>query len=110
MYCSICSKPLPPYADYCPACGNRSQSQLHSPYAPPYHQSIPVRDEPSLLLNLVTCCFPIVGIILYFIWKDEKPRSATSVCIWALVGFFVVPIVYVLFYVIAFVMLAAGSL
>lgn len=109
MYCSICGKPLAPYSEYCSACGHRSQSQLHSPYAQTYHQPVPPRDEPSLLLNLITCCFPIVGIILYFIWKDEKPRSANSVCIWALVGFFIVPALYFVFYVLAIMMIAAGG-
>jgi hypothetical protein len=50
-----------------------------------------------------------VGIILYFIWKDEKPRSAKSVCIWALVGFFIVPALYFVFYVLAIMMIAAGG-
>jgi len=35
----------------------------------------------------LSCCFPIVGIILYFIWKDSKPQAAKDVCNFALIGF-----------------------
>jgi hypothetical protein len=28
-----------------------------------------------------------VGIILYFVWKDSKPKASKDVCIWAVIGF-----------------------
>ena len=31
--------------------------------------------------------FPIVGLILYLVWKDQKPRCAHAIGKWALIGF-----------------------
>lgn len=31
--------------------------------------------------------FPIVGWILYFVWRGEKPKKAGAVCTWAWIGF-----------------------
>jgi len=60
-------------------------------------------DIPNVGANIASCCstlitcFPIVGIILYFVWKDEKPKAANSVCIWSLVPFIFIAIFYILF-------------
>ena len=32
-------------------------------------------------------CFPIVGLVLYLVWKSNKPISAKKAGIGALVGF-----------------------
>lgn len=44
-----------------------------------------VEDDGNILAAVAACCFPIVGIVLYFIWKDTKPKSAKNVCIAALI-------------------------
>ena len=38
------------------------------------------------LAKAVSCCFPIVGLILYFVWQNERPRAAKAVCQWAVLG------------------------
>ncbi|HAX72764.1 MAG TPA: zinc ribbon domain-containing protein, partial [Firmicutes bacterium] len=35
-----------------------------------YH---PSNDNPSHFAGVVSCFFPIVGLVLYFMWKDDKP-------------------------------------
>jgi len=37
-------------------------------------------------VKISACLFPLVGLILYLVWKDEKPQSATTACRWALIG------------------------
>lgn len=48
--------------------------------------------------GLLGCCIPIVGLILWLVWKNEKPKTARVAGIGALVGV----IIGVLFYVLMF--------
>ena len=56
-------------------------------------------DNPSHFAGIVSCCFPLVGFILYFLWKDEKPKSAKLVCNWLIAGI----VLLVVFYVVCFI-------
>lgn len=45
------------------------------------NQVVPTTDQPNWAVNILSfCCIPILGIILFFVWKDEKPTAAK----WAL--------------------------
>ena len=46
------------------------------------------------------CCIPIVGLVLFLVWKDTKPRTAKA----AGIGALVCVIAYVLMYVLAAVL------
>jgi uncharacterized membrane protein YvbJ len=93
MYCSKCGKEIPDTAVFCPECGNPTnpidKQQLN------YNQPA-MQDDPSTLANVASCCFPIVGLVLYLVWKDSKPRSASSVCRWTIGGFVAFVVVYIL--------------
>ena len=46
-----------------------------------------VDNEPAQLpLKIASCCFPIVGLLLYFIWKEDKPVASKEVGKFALIG------------------------
>lgn len=60
-------------------------------------------DNPSHLTGAVSCCFPVVGLILYFLWKDEKPQSASLICKWMIGGTVAWVILYVLCFVVGFI-------
>ena len=36
--------------------------------------------------GVLGCCLPIVGLILFLVWKDTKPKSAKAAGIGALVS------------------------
>ena len=38
-------------------------------------------------VKIASCCFPLLGAILYFVWKDSKPQAAKDACTFALIGF-----------------------
>ena len=57
-----------------------------------------MEDKPTGLLNVVACCFPLVGLILYLVWKDNKPKTASSVGKSALIGFIVGVVFYIIFF------------
>lgn len=88
-YCQSCAAPTNANQELCVKCGARLKNTSGGSISSG-------EDESSGLLKATVCCFPIVGIILYFIWKNEKPKSAKSVCTWAIVGTALSVIVYVL--------------
>ncbi len=93
MFCKNCGQEIDNNADMCIHCGiatGKNSSSLNR------------IDEPSHLPGIAGCCFPLVGIILYFMWKDEKPKSANLVIKWTLAGIamgIIGSIIYVVFIV-----------
>lgn len=63
------------------------------------------RDRGGFLWGLLGCCIPIVGLILFLVWRDEKPKTAKAAGIGALVSV----ILTILVYVSAFVMSIAAA-
>ncbi len=53
-------------------------------------------DNGGILWGLLGCCVPIVGLILFLVWKDTKPNSAKSAGIGAIVGVVVCVVAYIL--------------
>ena len=63
-------------------------------------------DNGGFLWGLLGCCIPVVGLILFLVWKDQKPKTAKAAGIGALVSV----ILWVVFYIIYFVILGAAGL
>ena len=53
-------------------------------------------DKGGFLWGLLGFCIPIVGLILFLVWKDSKPKSAKAAGIGALVSVVIVVIYYIL--------------
>lgn len=62
-------------------------------------------DKGGILWGLLGCCIPIVGLILFLVWKDTKPQTAKAAGIGALISV----VVAVIFYIIAFVIMGAAG-
>ncbi|MBM7649906.1 putative membrane protein YvbJ [Bacillus ectoiniformans] len=86
-FCQSCGTETKAAQELCTKCGERLKNLKGAGVG---------QDQPSGLVNLAACCFPIVGLILYFVWKDEKPKSAKSVCKWAAIGFIATVVLYAL--------------
>lgn len=65
-----------------------------------------VVDNGGFLWGLLGCCIPVVGLILFLVWKDSKPKTAKAAGIGALVSV----ILAVIYYIIAFVILGVGAI
>lgn len=65
-----------------------------------------VQDNGGFLWGLLGFCIPVVGLILFLIWKDQKPKTAKAAGIGALVSV----ILAVVCYVIMFVFIGAAGL
>lgn len=86
-YCTNCGAKLPDNAYICPECGI---SQVSGP------ATVPENDEGGILWGLLGCCIPLVGLILYLVWKDTKPNCAKAVGIGALVSVIISAVFYIL--------------
>ena len=63
-------------------------------------------DKGGFLWGLLGCCIPIVGLVLFLVWKDQKPKTAKAAGIGALISVLASVLIYVIF----FVILGAASL
>lgn len=68
---------------------NNNNPQTQQQYQPP-------QDAKSIGFAILCFFFPIVGLILFLVWKDEKPLKAKSCGIGAIVGVAVQILFYIL--------------
>ena len=110
MYCTHCGTNLNEDAKFCPNCGapveaqNNDFASSSSPSSSPSSQNSAATapgDAPNFGYALIGFLIPLVGLILYFIWKNDYPLRARSCGKGALVS--------VLINVFGFVLLVACS-
>lgn len=94
-YCKNCGEQIDDNAVICPKCGV-AQKDLNN--------STPVEDNGGFGWGFLGCCIPLVGLILFLVWKDTKPKTSKAAGIGALVGV----IIGVLFLILSF-LLGVGS-
>jgi len=85
-FCKNCGNEIAENAVTCEFCG-AAQS--------------PVVDNGGFGWGLLGCCIPVVGLILFLVWKDTKPKTSKAAGIGALVSV----IASVLFYIVYFVLI-----
>ena len=83
-FCKNCGTQLSDTTTFCPNCGTTQDGPA------------PVVDNGGFGWGLLGCCIPLVGLILFLVWKDTKPKSAKSAGIGALVSVGVGILFYVL--------------
>lgn len=86
-FCKNCGAKLDDQAVICPKCGV-PQTSLQSG----------TTDQGGFLWGLVGCCIPVVGLILYLVWKDTKPKTSKAAGVGALVGVGMVVVFYILIF------------
>ena len=85
-YCKNCASQIDDKAVICPKCG---VSQETSPQ---------VIDNGGFGWGLLGCCIPLVGLILFIVWRDTKPKTSKAAGIGALVGVISIILFYVLIF------------
>jgi len=91
--CNSCGATVPDSATVCPYCGNA--------ITPVTSHSSDAEDVSSTGLNVLSFLIPIVGIIMYFVYRDETPIKAKACLKWTLIGFGVSVAFYLLSVMIA---------
>ena len=93
-YCKNCGAQIDDNAVVCTSCGVAQNT------APA------VVDKGGFGWGVLGCCIPIVGLILFLVWKDTKPKTSKAAGIGALVS----TIAIVLFYAVFFALGIAGAM
>lgn len=115
VFCSGCGRELSPEEDFCSVCGKQrtmlAQGGQPTFQQPVYQQMGYVQDAPSGGMAALGFFFPIVGLILYLVWKDQTPLKAHSAGKGALIGVIVWTALSVLLGILSVVipMLIVGS-
>jgi len=90
MFCTNCGKEINPDAIICVHCGAATKNNTSKVSSG--------TDDGGALWLIVGLLVPIVGLILYLVWKEEKPRTASQAGKGALIGF----VISIIFYIISF--------
>ncbi len=78
MYCPKCGQQISNRDTFCPHCGTATRSINQTPVSD---------DRPNFGLAILGFILPLVGLIIYFIDKNEHPRRAKSAVKGALTRF-----------------------
>ena len=118
MFCSNCGTNCPDNVNNCPNCGapvgqpqqpsyGQQPSYVQAPYGQQSYGQSPYGYQPpkpvdkgSIGWGFLGFCIPLVGLILFLVWKDSKPVSSKQAGIGALIGFGLNLLSTVLMYVI----------
>ncbi len=87
-YCKNCGAQINDQAVICPHCGVSQETKLA------------VVDNGGFGWGALGFCIPIVGLVLYLVWKDTKPRTAKAAGKGALVSVILGVVWYVLMIII----------
>ena len=83
-YCKNCGAEIDDLATICPRCGV-------------YQETKPaVVDNGGFGWGLLGFCIPLVGLILFLVWKDTKPKTSKAAGVGALVSVIVLVVFYIL--------------
>lgn len=83
-FCKKCGEEIPDNAVVCPHCGENQGTGT---------QEV---DNGGFGWGLLGFCIPIVGLILYLVWKDTKPKTSKAAGMGALISVIIMVIWYVL--------------
>lgn len=86
MYCRKCGNQMQDGQKFCPNCGAPAEDLFGYNNQTPQNQAGSADDNASIGWGILGFFFPLVGLILYLVWKDSKPRTAKMAGKGALIG------------------------
>ena len=104
MYCSNCGNKINDNEKFCPYCGAEQTGNSKSPA-----HTVSSDDTGSIGWGLLGFFIPIVGIILYFVWKNEKPLNAKIALKGAIISYVSAAVLAVVYVICIFAMVGANG-
>ena len=95
-FCKNCGAQIDDQAVVCTSCGVAQNT------APA------VVDKGGFGWGLLGWCVPVVGLILFLVWKDTKPKTAKAAGIGALVSVLLGVVIYIATFALGFAGMAMG--
>lgn len=106
MYCRKCGKQLNQSDLFCTDCGTKlsDTSETQGTYVPieKKHKNKSRPDESSIGFGILSFFVPVAGIVLYLVWRDEKPLIAKSCLYGFLTSLAVIAALFILYFIIIF--------
>ena len=90
-YCKNCGTQIHDQAVICPNCGVAQETKPA------------VVDNGGFWWGALGCCVPIVGLILFLVWKDTKPKTAKAAGKGALISVIISVVWYILMFIIGII-------
>ena len=100
MFCKNCGTEIDDKAVVCPKCGVSTGKSVNT---------VASDDAPSGGFAFLCFLFPLLGLILYLVWKDSYPQKAHSCGKGAIIGVCVEVGVSILYVIIAFAALGCAA-
>lgn len=105
MFCKYCGTEGPEHS-YCSNCGQIIGGEEQTRYSEDISVQAKIEEDKSeVLYNLISFFIPIVGLVFFFIWKDEYPIRAKACLKWMIISVVLSVLLSILF-VIGFISLA----
>ena len=91
MYCSKCGAKIEEKSDFCSECGNQLTEVKNT------NQEVS-KSSSSIGWGVLGFFVPLAGLILYLVWKNDRPSDAKAAGIGALIwlGLYVFLIIFVI--------------
>ena len=103
-FCKNCGNQLADGVSFCPNCGTAQNA------APVQNVNAPAPvDNGGFWWGVLGCCVPVVGLILFLVWKDTKPKTAKSAGKGALVSVIISVVFYALYFILFGILAASGA-
>lgn len=84
---------------FCENCGFQVGYQSQCPYCGYQHRSSnePNKKKRDWLWGLLAVCYPLFGLIIYLVWRNERPNAARSGMIGMIIGVIMYVMIYILY-------------
>lgn len=74
-----------------------------------FGNAAPQDEDLGIGLKIVSACIPIVGAILFFVYKKDEPKKSKQACYAALIGFAIGIVINIVFAVLGIGAAAMGG-
>lgn len=111
-FCKNCGVEINEGTTFCPNCGTKQDNVGVTNEAQPqpqYTAQPQVVDNGGFGWGLLGCFMPIVGVILYLVWSDERPKTARAVGIGAITCVAIVIVCYLLIMLVGMIVNPYGN-